>query len=394
MAANQPKREFTVVPVPSEVRAPVRPATRKRRHVRLILSYAFMVLLPAMLTAWYLWDRALDQYPSDVGFTVRREETPSTLDILGGLTNLSTGGSSDSDILFEFIQSQDMVQKIEKRIDLRQIYAADYDKDPIFSLRPEATIEILLRYWRRMVQISYAPGTGLIEVRVMAFDPQTAKTIATAIFDESSALINDLSVIARTDATRYAGEELNRAVERLKQAREAMTAFRSRTQIVDPSADIRSQMGLLTTLQSQLAEELISYDLLGESTRGNDPRLRQSEQRIEAIQKRISQEREKFGAGTAKSNGTDYASVVAEFERISVDREFAEQKYTVALSSFEAAQAAADRQNRYLAAFVQPTLAESAEYPRRELILGLVCLFLFGGWSILALVYYALRDRR
>ena len=51
-------------------------------------------------------------------------------------------------------------------------------------------------------------------------------------------------------------------------------------------------------------------------------------------------------------------------------------------------------QSRYLAAFVQPTLAERAEYPRRALIMALVVLLSTVAWSILALIYYSLRDRK
>jgi capsular polysaccharide transport system permease protein len=56
--------------------------------------------------------------------------------------------------------------------------------------------------------------------------------------------------------------------------------------------------------------------------------------------------------------------------------------------------AQANRQSRYLAAYIQPTIAEKSEYPQHGLIVGLVSLFTFLTWSILALVYYSLRDRR
>jgi len=191
-----------------------------------------------------------------------------------------------------------------------------------------------------------------------------------------------------------AREELDLAVQQLTEARQALTAFRSRTQIVDPEADIQLQMGLLNTLQQGLGEELIALDLLRESTRAGDPRTRQSEQRIEAIRSRIRQERDKFGAGGDAADGEDYATLVSEFERLSVEQEFAEQKYTGALSNFDLAQAEAQRQSRYLAAYLQPTLAESAEYPRRALLMGLTILFLLVSWSTCVLIYYALRDRR
>jgi capsular polysaccharide transport system permease protein len=208
-------------------------------------------------------------------------------------------------------------------------------------------------------------------------------------------MINRLSAIARSDATRYASADLEQAVERLKAAREATTAFRNRTQIVDPRADIQGQVGLVNTLQAQLAEALIELDLLRETARDNDPRIAQAERRIDVIGRRITAERRKFGAGAAADEDEeDYASLVAEFERLAVDLEFAEQAYRSALSAYDGALAEAQRQSRYLAAHITPTRAESARFPQRWVLLGLVAFFLTLAWSIMALIYYSIRDRR
>lgn len=389
-----PKPKAKPAPAADPVYAPARLGRTKRRHGVLLVSFILLVLLPAVITGTYLWTRAVDQFTSSVGFTVRQEDAPSAVDLLGGLSKLSSASSSDSDILFEYIQSQGMIEKVDQTLDLHALYSRHYKTDPVFSLTPDATIEELVDYWQDMVLISYAPGTGLIELKVLAFTPDEAKAIASVIFRQGSQMINTLSAIAREDATRYASEELEGAVNQLKDARQAMTAFRSRTQIVDPSANIQLQMGLLTTLQQQLGTELIDYDLLLTSVRANDPRLQQSQQRINAIRERIRQEREKFGGGGDAAGGQDYPTLVAEFERLSVDRQFAEQKYTAALSNYDVALAKAQRQSRYLAAYLQPTLAQSPEYPRRILLLGLTVLFLLIGWSTSALIFYSLRDRR
>ena len=187
---------------------------------------------------------------------------------------------------------------------------------------------------------------------------------------------------------------LKKTEAELRQARQEMTKFRTRTQIVDPDSDIRLQMGLLNTLQQQLGKELINYDMLRQTTGEGDPRVKQSEQRIAATRERIREEREKFGISRATADGQDYASVISEFENLSVNLEFAEQKYTAALTNFDVAQADAQRKSRYLAAFVRPTLPESAEYPRRIVVLGLAVLFITIAWSIMTLIFYALRDRR
>ena len=153
-------------------------------------------------------------------------------------------------------------------------------------------------------------------------------------------------------------------------------------------------MGLLSNLQQQLAAAIIELDLLRETTSETDPRVTQARRRIEVIQSLIEGERGKFSTGGLGPGGQDYATLVAEFERLTVDREFAEQTYTAALSAFASSQAEAERQSRYLASFIRPTLAERAQYPRRLLILGLVALFTTLTWSVLVLVAYSLRDRQ
>ena len=102
-----------------------------------------------------------------------------------------------------------------------------------------------MAYWSRMVRISYDPTSGLIEVRVLAFTADDATLIARTLFDDSSKMINELSAIAREDSIRYARQDLDEAVERLKTARQAVTEFRNRHQMVDPKIDLANQGGLL-----------------------------------------------------------------------------------------------------------------------------------------------------
>lgn len=364
------------------------------RHRGILASFVMLVLLPVLLSAAYLWLVAKDQYASTLGFSVRTEEISSSLDLLGGITRLSGGGSSDSDILYDYIHSQELVQDLDSQIDLRAIYAQGWPEDPVFAFDPEGAIEDLVTHWERKVRITYDSSSGLMTLRVLAFSPEQATLIAEHILERSTEKINALAAEAREDATRYARIEMDRALERLKEAREAMTGFRIRTQMVDPAADLQGQMGVLNNLQARLAESYIELDLLRVTTNASDPRIIQAEQRIVVIRNRIEEERRKFSESESIPGGEDYATMVSEFERLSVDREFAEQAYRVALAAYDAALAEAQRKSRYLAAHIRPTKAETSEYPRRWTLLGLTGFFLFAAWAIGVLIFYSIRDRR
>ena len=375
------------------VRSAARPAGLRRRHLGAFLSFVLMVVAPIALSGWYLWERAVDQYASTVGFSVRTEEVTSPVELLGGISALSGSGTSDADILYEFIQSQELVRRVDEAVDLRSIWSSP-DNDPIFAYDPSGTIEDLVNHWGRKVQIYYDAGSGLLEVRSLAFAADDARAISEVIFAESSRMINALSDSAREDAIKYAREELDNSVERLKSARTALTSFRNRTQIVDPTVDMQTQAGLLGNLQAQLASALIDLDLLVASTRTGDTRIDQAQRRVDVIEARIDDERRKLGIGNGDQDGTVFADLLGEYESLAVDREFAEQSYVAALANYDAAFADARRQSRYLAAHILPTLAEKSLFPRRLETLGVISVFLFLIWSIFILVLYSIRDRR
>ncbi len=66
----------------------------------------------------------------------------------------------------------------------------------------------------------------------------------------------------------------------------------------------------------------------------------------------------------------------------------------LARAAYNTALAQSRRQSRYLAAYVEPTLAQRAEYPKRALLLVVSGFSLLMGWAILALCFYSLRDRK
>lgn len=394
----KPKPAAKPKPVPAPVALPptgISGQFRTRlRHFMILVTFVIFVVAPSFVVYSYLTERAADQYASTVGFVVRQADSagPSGGGLLGSLASLGSANNSDSDILYEFIKSQQMIESVDKNLDLRAIYNLP-DNDPVFTLGADSSIEDLMWYWSWAVNVFYDPGTGLIELRVLAFTAEDARNIALEISKQSDALINELSAISREDTTRYAREELDKAVDRLRETRQTLTAFRNSSQIVDPTADVQGRMGLLNYLQQQLADTMIEQDLLRDQARDDDPRLQQSQRRIAVIQERIDEERQKIGLGDT-GTGEAAAELVGKYEGLIVDREFAEQAYVKALSNYDSAVAEANRTSRYLAEYIKPTTSQEAQYPQRYLIVAILALFLFLIWFILVLIYYSIKDRR
>ena len=371
--------------------AEVRPAAVRPRHWMALASFALIVLAPLAISAWYLFARAADQYHSDVAFSIRSEEPGAAASgILGAITAIGAKSASDADIVFEYIRSQQIVAAVDADLDLRAIFNRA-ENDPVFTLGPDAPIEALVAHWNRMVEVSFESTTGIIHVQARAFDPEEARAITAAILAESGELVNDLSDQAREDAVRHAREDFEFAEANLAEVRKRLADFRRENRIVDPSADVAGQMGLLGALQGELAQALVERDMLLSFAAEDDQRVIQANRRIDAISTRIDEERASLGIAGATGELTE---VIGTYEELLVDMEFANTAYTQTLSGLIAARAEAQRQSSYLAPHVSPTLAETPLYPRRLLLAGLIGLFLALGWGVALLLYYNVRDNR
>lgn len=121
-------------------------------------------------------------------------------------------------------------------------------------------------------------------------------------------------------------------------------------------------MGVQTSLQQQLAQALVEYDLLVQSAGEQAPSVVQAERKIDVIRDRLADERQAFASDQSYVGVEGYPALIAEYESLTVDREYAEETYRAALAQLDAAKASAARQSRYLAAYALPTLAEAPIY--------------------------------
>ena len=154
-------------------------------------------------------------------------------------------------------------------------------------------------------------------------------------------------------------------------------------------------MGVMNNLQQQLAETQVEHDLLLATTNDSDLRVVQAQRRIDVIRDRIAAERDAFATISDEVGALveNYPTLIAEFESLTVDLEVAEETYRASLTALDIARSNASRQSRYLATYINPTRAEASEFPQRFVLIGLIGLFLMLGWSVMALIYYSIRDR-
>jgi capsular polysaccharide transport system permease protein len=335
--------------------------------------FFLLVILPSLLTAGYLYIVAASQYVSEARFVVssRGGGTDIAAQMAGmrGLAGAALGGfgggaaSSEATSIRDFLTSLDAVTQAHSRLDLISLWQRP-EADPLARLwRSEP--ELLARYFNAMVNVSLDPMTNVTTLRVRSFRPEDSKVLAEELLQSAEALVNRLSERARNATLQIAHQEAEVAERRVQEARASLVRFREQERELDSAGAVQSAVALRGQLEGQLAQTRAELTERLKFMRPDNPALQATRNRIEALERQITAERSRHTEGAASGGEGVLSRQLAAFERLMLEREFADRQLASATASLEAARVEAQRQQIFLSRIAEPNLAVYPLYPRK-----------------------------
>lgn len=327
---------------------------------RFILLYSGFVLLPLILILLYLTVFAKNRYVSESTILVKQVGEVSTTDAvgLGALLGVSNTSTEDANILKTYIGSRDMVEKLDKQLNLKKAFSPS--GDPIFSLKPDPTIEDLVEYFNKRVSVDLDDKTMMLQISSQAFSPQFSLLLNQQILNESENFINNISLNIAKEQLKFAEKQLNEASVNLKKSRDSLLAYQDQHEVFDPQAQAQAVSTIVAGLQGNLAQLKTEERTLLSYLNPDAPQVVAIRSQIESVQKQIDDENAKLTSPkTNKLNKN-----VADFEELKSEVEFSTDLYKLALGSLEKARLEASRKLKKLVIISSPRLAEDALYPR------------------------------
>ncbi len=324
---------------------------------------AWLILfLPTLLSAVYLFFLASGQYESEAKFVVRSAQRPDSLGSLSFLVQLGLQRSQDdSFIVQDFMTSRDAVRELQQRLPLRAMFKTDaldiVAGYPSFLYGPRE--ERFYKYFQTMVSVVHTDKTGISTLKVRAFSAENAKEIADSLLRLGEGLVNRLNERLLRDAVGRAEAEVTEAQNRVIAAQAALTAFRNKELLIDPTRNAIALAELIAKLSAELASTRaqIAEAKMNSSTGPQVPIL---ERRAIALDEQIGSER----ARVARSSD-GLAERIAGYERLVLEREFANKMLSTNEGDLVRAKAEAAKQLLYLERVVEPNLADYPTQPKR-----------------------------
>ena len=359
--------------------------------------FLLLVILPTLLAALYFYAVAAPQYVSEARFVVnsRSSDANAQMSAMRGLAGAALGGfggaaSGEANSVRDFLTSLDAVKEADDRLDLISLWR-----------RPEADFlarlwdtepELLTRYYNSMVNVTLDPTTNVTTLRVRSFRPQDSLTLAEALLESAEALVNRLSERARNDTLRLAQQEIDIAERRVLESRSAMVRFREQERDLDSAGTAQAAVALRGQLEAALAQARAELTERLQFMRPDNPALQVTRNRIEALERQIVAERSRHTDTNAVVDNAVLSRQLAAYERLMLERQFADQQLASATASLESARVEAQRQHLYLARIVQPNLAVYPLYPRKLTNLASIFVVLAIAYGIGWLLIVGMRE--
>ncbi|MDR2799813.1 MAG: capsule biosynthesis protein [Desulfovibrio sp.] len=337
----------------------------------------------------YFFIFASDMYISESSFAVISGDGSYMPSQLGVLAQISSGGTMmDAFLVQEHITSLDMLERIEKRLDLRAHYA-DASRDVISRLRRSPTREQALDYWRWIVSAAFELDRGIIFVEVRAYTPEMARAVNNAILQCSEELVNEMNSRAHQDAIRLSQAEVSLAEKRLEKAQLALQQFRDDKSVVDPKLTVENLEGVIARLEGEAALTEAELGAALSLMREDSLRVLNIKTRLQALHEQLRTERSRL-SGLAR-DGT-ISALLGNYAQLTTEEQFAREQLLAAMTALEQARIRSFTQTRYIVPLQPPTRPEESLYPRPVLFTIVAFLGLLILLGMCSLLIAAIKD--
>lgn len=352
--------------------------------------FLICVVLPTAIAMLYFGVLASDVYLSESRFIVRGQDksTPTALGLLLNNAALSHG-TPESSAAQSYLLSRDALSALNRG----NAYARAYSRPAISRFdRFDPTgfagsFEDLYKYYEGHVRVDTDSAAGITELTVRAYSAADARAINEQLLRLAETTVNRMSERARHDLITSSEHEVFDAKAAARAAGAARARYRNTAGVIDPEKQAPIQYELVSKLQDELIEarsdrrQLTVVAPQSAQIPALDARIREIEQRIA--------EQSGLAAGNRKKS---LAAASEEYERLSLDSDFAAKRLAAALASLEAAETDAQRKSSYVERIVEPNLPDKAIEPRRLRAIATTLVFSLIVWGVATMLIAGIKE--
>ncbi|MFC3168896.1 capsule biosynthesis protein [Paracoccus fontiphilus] len=365
---------------------------RRRRMVMLTLRLLAFVIIPTALAGWYYFRLATPLYATVSQFRIQSAQSQGGM--AGGLGDAVTGGlmgtNTDSVAVQSYLTSRDAMLRLDADKGFRGAYQ-NPAIDPVKRLSADATNEETFELYRKSVKIGYDPTEGMIDMEVIAPDPQQSHDFSLALIAYAEEQVDQMTSRLREDQMEGAIQIYEDAEAKVLAAQRRVQELQQTLGVLDPAAEGTVIMNQISALETQLATKRLELGQLLSNPQPLESRVTAVRGDITRLEEMIAETRTQL---TESNDGRNSLALISGELRIAESDLLTRQELlATAAAQMEAARIEANKQVRYLSLSVAPVPPDEATYPK-AFQNTLVAFLIFSGiYLMLSLTASILREQ-
>ena len=352
--------------------------------------FILTVIIPTLLAIAYFGFIASDVYISESRFVVRSPDKQNASPFSSFLKG--TGFSSSQDDSYtvkEYMLSRDALSLLNDKLSIKEAYSSkDVDIFSRFSGLAfwDTSFEALYQYYINQVVIELDSDSSITTLTIKSFTAEDAYHINEQLIQMSESLVNKLNEVAKSDMIGFATQEVNIAEQKAQAAALELSSYRNQKGVVDPEKQSGLELEQVVKLQNELITAQAKLVQLQTFAKEN-PQIPSLQLKIKSLESEIATQTKQVVGGDQS-----LAKKAAQYQRLALEREFADKQLASTLASLELARNEAMRKQLYLERIVQPNLPDYPIEPRR--LRGILTSFIMGmtAWGVLSILLAGVRE--
>lgn len=334
---------------------------RRRRLFMLTLRLLFFVALPTVIAGWYYFSVATPLYATDTQFRIQMAE-PTGSSAGGGLLGSSPmATNTDAVGVQSYLTSRAAMLRLDEEIGFKRTFQSA-SIDPIKRLPANASNEDVYGVYKDSIQIGYDPTEGVINMEVIAPDPELSKEISLTLIKYAEEQVDQMTARLRDDQMKGARKNYEDAEANVLAAQRRVQELQTQLGVLDPQAESSVVMGQVSQLEGQLTEKRLELGQLLANPRPVNSRVEAVRGDIERLEQMITDTRRQLTQKNETRNSL--ATITGELRIAEGDLETRQGLLSSAAEQMEAAQIEANKQVRYLSLSVSPVPPDEPTYPK------------------------------
>jgi capsular polysaccharide transport system permease protein len=321
-----------------------------------LVMFLLLFVIPLGLFTYYELALATNRYHSDSKIFVSSEDSVASPIDLSLIGLPSSSGSQDSQSLIAFMTSLEMLQLLDKRLDLREHYS-NPQIDWWSRLPTDASQEDFYTY-------------------MTSFSREFANAVVKTLLEEGQVFVDRLNSGITKEKTEFFEKELSQSEARLSKERTALLDFQREHNLLTTESEAKVIESTIGSLTSTLVAKKGQLEAEGEKLNESSPVIRNLRTEIKILQEQIRTEKDRLAGG---GSGVPVSELSAEFAEIQGRLEFVQAVFKSNLTQLEGARMEAAKRLKYLVVVVRPSVADASLYPDRpyNIITAVIILLVF-----------------